>query len=123
MNPIQCPRDSRGSRVMPGYQQGHQLVAQFRVRQGLTAFVTGRHEQSENIVPGRVWMGSTLADFIVNKLVYLLSVTDEVAPWTQWPKILTERRKIQEAYSEWITNSIEHRSQKPLESLISSALA
>src|SRR5271157_1781107 len=122
VNPIQCPRDSRGSRFMPGYQESHQFVAQLQVSQGLTGFVTGRHEQSEDIGPGRVWMGSTLGDLIVYELVYLLSVTNEAAPWSQWPKILTEHRKIQEAYSQWITDSIEHLSHKPLESLISRPL-
>jgi hypothetical protein len=37
----------------------------------------GRQEQIEDINPGIVGMTSTRRDFIVNELVYLLSVTDE----------------------------------------------
>src|SRR5271157_2629248 len=67
-------------------------------------------------------MGSTLGDLFEYELVYLMSVADEAAPWSQSPKILTEHRKIQEAYSQWITDSIEHLCHKPLESLISGSL-
>ena len=44
-------------------------------------------------------MGSTLGYFIVNELIYLPPDTEEVTPWTQWAEILTEHRKIQEAYA------------------------
>jgi hypothetical protein len=67
-------------------------------------------------------MTSTLRDFIVNELVYLLSVTDEAGPWTQRAKIVTKNRKKQEADLPWITHFIEHVCQETLELLISRSL-
>jgi len=60
-------------------------------------------------------MSSTLGDFLVNEVVDLPSVTDEVSPWTQRSEILSEHREKQGAYTEWITEFIEHGSQNLLE--------
>src|SRR5262249_17754952 len=68
------------------------------------------------------WMSSTLGDFLVNEVVYLPSVTEEAPPRTQRPKILPEHRKEKDAYTEWITQSIEHRSRNLLELLGTGAL-
>src|SRR5215469_12026742 len=67
-------------------------------------------------------MTPALIDFIVNELVYLLSVTDEAAPWAPWAKIMPKHRNKHSAHTGGFAHSIEQCSQNPLKMLITGSL-
>ncbi len=71
--PLQCPGEAGRGRVVPGDEQGHQLIAQFAVGHGVAVVVARADQHREGVSARRkVGIGSPVGDFGVQQTVGFL---------------------------------------------------